>query len=193
MKRGAVACAVALVACGAPGPVCPTGHHPDAARTARTLERLRSTPEGEALAALERQLRGVCWGPEALDVITTERLVLLSEALEDGEAAARLGHLLVHVRDGLPLRETIPPGADCEALVAEALDREAVAYAAELRLQHALAAAPRLHAFGLERLVALDPETQRAELRAHLEAHPLGAPGIDALAAGYRERCRRER
>lgn len=193
--RGPLAALLVLGCSGAPEPApCPLGHHRDPARAAELEARLADTREGAPLAALLAGTAGICFAADAIDVITTERVLLLSDGMETGEAAARLGHLLVHVRDGLPMREAIPRGADCEALLDEALDREAQAHAAEMRLQRALGAVPRRHAFEITDAVLALPEAEQAgAVRAYLEAHPTGAPGIDGLAAGYLERCLRER
>jgi hypothetical protein len=190
--RVALAC-LAFAGCGAETS-CPEGHHRDPARAADIVERLGSTPEGAALAALLPGTRGLCFSSEALDVITAERALLLSEAVGIDEAAARTGHLLVHARDGLPMPATIPAGADCDALVAVALEREAEAHLVEWRLQRALGASPRRHAFEFDdELLGLTDGARRAAVRAYLAAHPAGAPGIDGLGAGYLSRCLRER
>ncbi len=190
--RAVLAC-LAVAGCSA-APLCPEGHHRDPARAAEIVRRLGGTPEGAELAALLPGTGGLCFGAGALDVITAERTLLLSEAMEAPEAAARTGHLLVHARDGLPMPSSIPPGADCQALLTVALDREAEAHLVEWRLQHALGASPRLHAFEFDHeLLGLPEGARRDAVRAYLAGHPTGAPGIDGLAAGYLSRCLRER
>jgi hypothetical protein len=158
------------------------------------VRQLERTAEGAALAALLPGTAGLCFAPGALDVITAERALLLSEAMEVREAAARTGHLLVHIRDGVPMPASVPAGADCEALVSVALDREAEAHLVEWRLQRALGASPRVHAFEFDDdLLALPDGARRDAVRAYLAAHPTGAPGIDGLAASYLSRCIRAR
>lgn len=195
-RAGALALALTLGACGADAaePPCPAGHHRDASRAAAIVQRLGTVPEGATLVSLLAGTQGICFGDEALNVVTSDRAFLLASSLEDGEAAARLGHLLIHVRDGLPMGDAIPSDADCDALVREALDREAVAYVAEVRLQRALGVTPRTLAFEFAfELERLDEPSARARVRAYLEEHPTGAPNIDGLSAGYLARCLRER
>lgn len=190
--RAAVLLSVVTLGCS--GPVeervarCPAGHTEDAPRAARIAARLASVAEGRALG---RHLEGhvLCFAPDGLGVISEERQLLLSEALGDGENAARVGHLLVHARDGLPLE--YGSVTDCDARVARALDREALAHVVEVRLQVALGVTPRHFAFefAAEVMAADDDASAVALVRRYLNEHPTGAPGIDGLSAAYHQRC----
>lgn len=173
-------------------PPCPEGALDLPARADAVVARLASVPEGAALIDATRERLGrVCFGRGPSVLEERERHVVLDGALGPGEGAARLGHLLVHVRDGSPY----VPGPDCDVVVARALDAEARAHALELELRRALSvpAASALSFGELEPAFWAAPEAERVALvRAYLEAHPDGAPGIDGLASGYRARCERE-
>jgi hypothetical protein len=167
--------------------MCPPGHVEAPERAARIAARLTSAAEGRALAPhLESHV--MCFARDGLGAITGEHQLLLDSALDDGENAARVGHLLVHARDGLPMEGD--ERDDCETRIARALDREAVAHVVEVRLQTALAVTPRHFAFEFAAEVMREDEPHAIALvRRYLVLHPMGAPGIDGLAAAYRQRC----
>ncbi len=192
-----LAVALALVACGAPASApaaCAPGTSVDSARRAAIEARLASVEEGGALLAAARdRVREVCFAaPESASVVTTDGALVLARDLDEGEAAARMGHLLVHLRDGLPL-EAVPEGARgarCEAGIERALARESVAYVTEVELQHALAITPRRFRFEFDAVLAALPASERApHVQRYLAEHPDGAPGIEGLASAYRARC----
>lgn len=183
-----------LIGCGAPAPACPSGTHADAARASAIEHRLASVAEGRALIdAARARVPAICFGAsESASVISTDRVILLAEGLEEGEAAARLGHLLVHARDGLATDE-VHAGMDadaCELGVDRALDLEARAYVVEVSLQSALGARPTTLAFEFADAMRAAPPDARFEIaRAYLRDHPDGGPGIDGLASAYRAIC----
>lgn len=195
----ALSFSLSLPACSraapAPDVPCPAGTTSDAARADAIETRLTSVPRGRAIvdSARARVVR-VCFGDaRGASVITDARIVVLAAGLEEGEAAARLGHLLVHARDGLPIDEIRPPldAAACELAVTRAMTLEARAYVEEVLLQDALGARPTVLAFAFADSVrAAAPEARESIALAYLRAHPDGAPGIDALETAYRGRCR---
>ena len=185
-----------LGACGVPATraACPAGTRADGPRAAAIEARLGTVSEGRALLASRDRVAAICFGdPASSSVITADRLVLLAGALEEGEAAARLGHLLVHAREGLPIDE-VHAGLDeaaCDAAVERALMLEARAYVVEVALQDALGARPTTLAFEFAaRLRATSEGEREGIVTAYLRAHPRGGPGIDGLADAYRARCR---
>ena len=183
-----------LIGCGAPAPSCPSGTHAEAARASAIEHRLASVAEGRALIdAARARVSSVCFGaPQSASVITTDRVILLADGLEEGEAAARLGHLLVHARDGLPTDEVhAGMNADaCETAVGRALDLEARAYVVEVSLQTALGARPTMLAFEFgDAMRAAGPDARFEIARTYLRDHPDGGPGIDGLASAYRAIC----
>lgn len=192
-----IALVLALIAgCGSGEPStphCPPGSQPDEARAAAVRARLASVASGEALiAAAGDRVSCVCFAaPGSTSAVDDTHAILLASDLEEGEAAARFGHLLVHLRDGLPDEGLHRP--DCDAAVERALAREATAYVREIELQTEVGARPRMLAFEMSSDVLAAPREEReAIVLAYLRAHPHGAPGIDGLAAGYRERCERQ-
>ncbi len=189
-RAGSLIASLALAACGTSdegAPRCPAGYERDGARAARISARLSSVPEGRPLLGwLEDHV--MCFAPEGLGVVTAEGQLLLPSTVDDGEGAARVGHLLVHARDGRPLEDD--EDGPCDRRVARALDREAVAHVTEVRLQAALGVRPRRFAFEFAAdVLAATPPEDVAIVRRYLEDHPDGAPGIDGLATAYRQRC----
>ncbi len=185
-----VVLALALAGCGGGAPACPEGTRSDDARALEIRTRLASVVGGaELVRDAVARVRAICFAPAtSASVIDDTFVVILQSDLEPGEAAARLGHLLVHVRDGLP--SALLHGPDCGSAVERALAREATAYVREVALQAELGAAPRALAFEFAAdVLAAAPERREPIVLDYLRAHPGGAPGIDGLAAGYRARC----
>jgi len=188
-----VTCVVACRAGDRPH-ACPAPWSADPDRAGALVERLRATDDGAALLAglAPRPLPALCFGRAGPSSVTTEGVILLEAALDDGEAAARVGHLLQHVVEGLPMAHPHP--GDCDAQVGVALVAEARSLSLELRLRRALGVrAPRLR-YPFEGAFWAAPAARReADVLDFLRAHPDGAPGLDALAAGYARRCREAR
>jgi hypothetical protein len=184
---------VLLAACETSTP-CPSGMQADAARVEAIVTRLGTVSEGRALLEVRDRIAATCFAtPGSASVITSERIVILASDLEEGEASARLGHLLAHVRDGLPTDAVHSglAGAACDAAVDRALRLEARAYVIEVSLQEALHARPTTLAFEFaEAMRAAPTEAREAIALAYLRDHPHGAAGIDGLADAYRARCR---
>jgi hypothetical protein len=198
-RRAALTLALvaSLVACrSTPAPLpCPRGFSTDEARAEVLIAALDRVPEGREVRNVAPNLAAtrVCFGPAAVSASTSDGVVLLDAALGDAEAAARLGHLLLHVKRGSPL--VLPEDrAGCDAAVDRALAAEADALALELRLRRALGvAAPKMSYAFEEPFWKAEPEARTPLVLAYLRAHPQGAPGLDALAAGYARRCREAR
>jgi hypothetical protein len=121
-------------------------------------------------------------------VVTAESVLLLDGAQEEAAAAARMGHLLLHVAERTALD---PPGdAGCEAWVDAALASEARAFALELRLRRLFGArGPSGYEFEAAYFDAA-PDAREALVLRYLREHPEGGPGLDGLSSGYAERCR---
>ncbi len=174
---------------------CPKGARQDEPRRQRLLSMLLAAgEESRRLALRGRDKVRFCFMERKHSVVTTEGKLLLDPRWQDGELAARVGHLLFHVVEGLPYRDRGTDSRTCQARVAEALRREAQSLALELRLRKALQVGKPTVAFEFTAEVRSAPEGERTEvIYAYLQAHPHGGPGIDALGAGYLARCRRER
>jgi hypothetical protein len=117
----------------------------DAPRSTRVGAVLARDAEGRRLlqAAPEHTL---CWGEPETSVVDSDGRLLLDRRLADAEAAAKLGHLLQHLVEGMPLAE------GCSGLEA-AVVRETKAHALEARLRHTFGAPPADPA-ALDRVVA---------------------------------------
>lgn len=192
-----VACALALGGCPVPPPPpCPSGAVADAAHEERIEHRLAQTMRGRVILDTQRvHVRAFCFVPPgSTSAITDDHDVLLASDLEDGEAAARLAHLLTHLEAGLPSRAVTPTDdpAACDAMVEHAIQLEAAAYVAEIDFQDALVAEPRVLRFEFADEVRAASMLQRERIvHDYLVAHPSGAPGIDGLVDAYRARCHR--
>ena len=86
-------------------------------------------------------------------------------------------------------------GADesCEVITERALAAEAKALSLELGLRRAFgvpASSARVQYTFEGDFWAAPEEAREGLVLAYLQAHPDGAPGIDALASGYARRCR---
>lgn len=176
-------------AAAGPAPPCPYGFVDRPSETAPVLQRLRTTTDGAAvLAALGQTEVRFCWGEIANPVVQEGRLLLMSTADAPPQRAARAAHLLHHAAHGLPLPDSIDADADCGALVAQALRREAEAYALEVQLRRRLGAEDTRYEFEPV-FFETDPADQVALIEGYLRAHPDGAENLEPLARGYRERC----
>jgi hypothetical protein len=188
--------ALALVGCPVPPPPpCPSGSVADATLAERIEHRLARTMRGRVLLDTQRvHVRAFCFVPPgSTSAITDERDVLLARDLEEGEAAARLAHLLTHLDTGLPSSAVTPTddAAACDAMVEHAISLEAAAYVAEIDFQDALVASPRVLRFEFADAVRAASILERERIvHDYLYAHPSGAPGIDGLVDAYRARCR---
>ncbi len=149
---------------------------PDEPRAQALRERLTGT-EAESYVDAPHQ---ICFSVRDSAVVTSDGAVMLPRDGDETALAARLGHLLEHV-----VRGTLRPGTDCDVLVHEALQREASAYALEIRLRDR---------FGLGAADFVDLETAyRREgetgILNWLIEHPEGGVGVDALGRSYQDRC----
>ncbi len=174
------------------GPRCPPLLAVNADRAGRLWDRLDDAPDGAALITRASSLPLVCFGQVDLSVVTTEGIVLFDKTLDDDEGAARLGHLLAHIVDGMPMAN--PRDADCEAQVNDALHLEAKTLSLELRLRRDLHVRAKRQVYEFEdRYWATEEPIREQFLWDYLRDHPDGGPGLDALANGYAKRCRGSR
>jgi hypothetical protein len=114
---------------------CPDGYRSDPPRTSRVADALGRNSEGKPLLDAARGRYQVCWGEPSVPVIDAQRRLLLPRGATDAEAAARMGHLLLHVVEGIPLAD----GCGTRALAEQ---QEKKAHALEARLRAALGASP---------------------------------------------------
>ncbi|MDI3282701.1 hypothetical protein QHF83_05245 [Polyangium sp. 15x6] len=175
---------------------CPAPFRADAARAEAILAKLGEAPAGARARdhALAKGGVSFCFGRIGVSSVTTSGAVLIDEALGTEEAAARVGHLLTHVAEGLRV-EPSSDEDDCEVITARALAKEASALSLELGLRRAfgVGASARIRYEFEENFWAAPEEAREGLVLDYLRAHPDGAPGIDALASGYARRCREAR
>jgi hypothetical protein len=169
---------------------CPPGTHADSGRQVRLEQRLRNalprlaTPDALALAKAPG-FDGWCFGQHS--EVQENGSLFLDESLADDEAAARAGHLLLHL--------IVPPWPDsqapCPERVNAAVEAEARALSLELSLRDVLGVtAPKVaYAFADEHRRAA-PDQRVATIARYLRQYPGGAPGIPDLAGAYAQRCR---
>lgn len=175
-----------------PAPPCPRAFVDHIGSAARIRERLERIREGrELLDGLTAEVR-YCFGEIDIPAVTEGRLLLLDQRAGADEQAARAGHLIHHVNAGMPFPDEVPADADCDAIVERAIVEEARAYAVEVRLRRELDL-PRAR-YEFEPTFWATPEADReAMIARYLRDHPHGAPNLDGLVSGYRQRCEVER
>jgi hypothetical protein len=169
---------------------CPQDAHVNPARQIRLEQRLRSavsqltTPD--ALALTQSLGYGAwCFGQQS--ELQEGGPIVLDETLGDDEAAARAGHLLLHL--------LLPPWpaaqTPCDERVAHALEAEAHALSLELELRDVMGVTnPKVsYAFAAEHQQA-PPEARVPLIAKVLGQFPDGAAGVPALAGAYAQRCR---
>jgi hypothetical protein len=168
---------------------CPPGTHADRERQVRLEKRVRgalprlATPDALALAKAPG-FDGWCFGQHS--EVQENGVLSLDESLAGDEAAARAGHLLLHL--------IVPPWPDsqapCPERVNAAVEAEARALSLELALRDVLGvSAPKVaYAFADEHRQAA-PDQRVALIARFLRQYPNGAPGVPDLAGAYAQRC----
>lgn len=168
---------------------CPRGTHADPDRQVRLTERLRTalprmaTPDARVLAQTAN-LGAWCFGRHS--ELQENGPLFLDESLGEDEAAARAGHLLLHLIMS-PWPESRAP---CAERVATAVKAEAHALSLELELRQILGVTnPKVsYAFAAEHQQAA-PDQRIPLIEKSLRQYPEGAPGIPGLAGDYAQRC----
>jgi hypothetical protein len=127
-----------------PAARCPARSTDDAARTQRILRLLRGVPE--ARRVLERELEAplVCYADASEGVVDGNGVFLLPRSHGEPSNAARLGHLMLHRREALPLddrsiRESRLP---CAEFVDRVMQSERRARELEAKLRRAFSLEP---------------------------------------------------
>jgi hypothetical protein len=182
---------LSIVSCRASDPValCPATFTQNNERAKTLWKRLGQTSSAAALMRRGVSKPPICFGQTDISTITTTGVIYFDDKLDESEGTARLGHLFTHFVDGMPMAK--PRSTDCEAQVDEALRAESAALSIELQLRKELAVTNRRIQYPFEGPYwATVPDKREALIFDFLQAHPDGAPGIDALAAGYAKRCR---
>ncbi|MGE0785489.1 MAG: hypothetical protein AB7S26_07365 [Sandaracinaceae bacterium] len=170
-------------------PPCPERYLDLPVRAERIETLLGSTAVGTGLlAALEDRPVRYCFGEIERPSIQGSQLLLLDASADDAELAARVGHLLDHAVHGLPFPETLPPNPDCDAMLAEAMAREARGYAVEVELRERLQLEPSRYDFEPAARAA-STEARVAMIERYLLDHPEGGRNLDSLGVAYRQRC----
>ena len=142
-----------LGACQDPprGPSCPEGTVRDAGRLERLHQRLFTDPDARALVVATHGRYVVCFGDGIEPGVDARHRVRLDRGQDDRSSAAKLGHLLVHVRRGLPFvdGDTRP----CAERLARARTLEEAAHDQESRLRRRFGL-PALDEGAVERVMA---------------------------------------
>jgi len=128
-----VALAALLAAACRSTPACPEGAAADELRTDKMLALLRADAEGQVLLA-EFRPRPVCYAPSAeAGVIASNSALLLPSGADERDLAARVAHLLLHAREGLP--QVVAEGSCDEATFELLRSAEERAWALEERVR----------------------------------------------------------
>jgi len=170
-------------------PACPTGLRADRARAAQLVALTRSTSEGGALITRAPQPLQICFADEGTGVVRSDGVFVLAATGDARLAAARLGHLLHHQIEGVPLHEPLAPDRSCTDLVAEAMVAEAQAHALEIRLRRELGLADPLWSEELEAEFWAAPRAAQFDLVHRFLTGADGRPGAPNLEHAYTQRC----
>ena len=133
-RIGLLVAAVALIACNErpAGPTCSDGTARDPDRVERLRERLGSHDTARALVLATQGRYVVCFGEGIEPGVDAQHRIRLDATSDDARAAAKLGHLLMHVSHGLPFVEDDP--RPCAERLARAEERERAGHALESSL-----------------------------------------------------------
>jgi hypothetical protein len=188
-----IQCAVLFVfwlggcAAAAPAmPPCPDGFWQDPPRAVEILGALATSEEGEALLANAGPLR-LCFGAISPSQVITDGVLLLDTTRGAPETAARVGHLLVHLKERALFDHPPADKQRCGAWVEAVLGAEGRAYAVELRLAQALGVEvsyPFAAAFWKS-----EPASREAKIASYLKEHSEGGAGLAPLATDYAHAC----
>lgn len=170
------------LACGASAVVCPQGTVTDGERARRVAALAEGTRAGRGLVGGES---AVCFGGATRGTVRDDGVTTIAAELADGEAAARLIHLRMHVADGLQRFPAV--GVACERQIAAAIAAEARAMVAEIEACEELGCAAAPYSFAAA-VLAMPAERRVVEVTAIVRAEPV-ADGVRAMIAGYRARC----
>jgi hypothetical protein len=132
---------------------CPDGTATDRKRSQTIFARLRAREEGRKLVAGLRRGPTICYGDVREGILRSDGVLVLQRDRGLPANAARLGHLIFHLVEGLPFDEAMARESElsCDALVKRAGEREKVSHDFENELRKA---------FGLEPLAFEDLSEQ---------------------------------
>lgn len=153
LTAGALLAVGTLAACErAPsGPACLRGSARDDERLVRLQQRLGDDPDARSLIIATQGRYVVCFGDAVEPGVDPQHRLLLDADQDDARAAAKLGHLLMHVSRGLPFDDD--GRGPCAERLARARELEQDAHALESRLLQR-SGLPGLEASTLERVMA---------------------------------------
>ncbi len=149
-------------------PICPPQHHVDSPRSVRIA----------ALAGVDATL---CFGATAPSEVSSDGIMRIDDRLGDVEAAARVAHLMSHVR------EPVHAALACDAFVEATLRSEARAFSIEVRERVRLRLTNAVVELPFER------DATEEGVLSWLRSHPNGELGVRAVAADARALCRSRR
>lgn len=169
-------------ACGAPAAACPSGYVGNAERARTLVNAARGTRAGREVVG---DGVSICFGGHERGSVLPDGVVVISDALTGGEAAARLIHLRTHVAEGL--HEFPAVGVACELQMEGAIAAEARAIVAEIEACEQLRCAEQPYSFAAAVLAAAAGE-RVAGVLARLREEP-DSDGLGVMLARYRARC----
>lgn len=127
----------------------------------------------------------MCFGGATRGTVREDGVMVLADGLADGEAAARLVHLRMHVGDGLHRFPGV--GVACERQIEVAIAAEARAIVAEIEACDELRCATAPYTFA-PAVLGTAAESRVSQVSGILRAGPV-EDGIRAMIGGYRARC----
>jgi hypothetical protein len=168
--------------CGAPAAACPSGYVSNEERARALVNAARGTRAGREVVG---DGVGICFGGHERGSVLPDGVVVISDGLTGGEAAARLIHLRTHVAEGLHNFPAV--GVACDRQMEGAIAAEARAIVAEIEACAELRCTEQPYGFAAEVLAAAAGE-RVAGVLARLRDEPEG-DGLDVMLGRYRARC----
>lgn len=150
-------------------------------RAQAVLAAARSTRAGRGIEGEA----AICFGGRDRGSVLPDGVVVISSALDEAAAAARLIHLRMHMAEELHRFPKV--GVPCERQMEEATAAEARAITAEIEACEALRCGEPPYSFAGEVLAAAPDERVVRVLARMLDAPP--TDGLDAMLRRYRARC----
>jgi len=157
----------------------------------RLVSMLARTAAGRRVLARIDEPLMACVGQVPMSAIMADGTLILDVRDTDAEAAARLGHLLLHEVEGMPQIAVAGDGRSCDRLVDEAIAAEARAHALELELRRELGVTRPRRPYPFERdFWAAGGHEERVEaLERYFRSHPGDSDEAPGFVEAYRRGC----
>lgn len=175
----------------APPRACGSLAAADPKRARRIRQRLGSVSRGRTLLSNAPRHVAICFRQSDETALTSDGVVRLDPRDGDGQSAARLGHLLLHLAQGLTRLDPAQHAGGCASFVAHTLRAEAAAHALELELRRDLHVPTDEQGFPFAADYWRAAPAHRVDvIFRYLQNHPDGTEQLPGFAGNAWRRCR---